>query len=198
MIRAFHFVWTCYGWWFPNDPRGSWSQEVWVPTIRGLGEAHLGRRPVQPSPDALRAWLAQAQRHLRHEPAVLDGPAARAAAMGIRQTIERHTYCLHALSIMPDHAHAVVRRHEHDHERIVGDLKSGASKWARRQSGKDAHRSAPDPSERRRQRVPVWSRRYWVRFLDHDDAIRRAVRAVTQNPVRAGLRPQRWSFITPF
>ena len=47
MIIAWHLVWTCYGWWFPNDPRGSWSKETWQPRLKGLGPMHFGRRAVQ-------------------------------------------------------------------------------------------------------------------------------------------------------
>jgi len=28
MIRAFHVIMTAYGFWLPNDPRGSWSEFV--------------------------------------------------------------------------------------------------------------------------------------------------------------------------
>jgi hypothetical protein len=26
MIAGYHLIWTAYGWWLPNDPRGSTSQ----------------------------------------------------------------------------------------------------------------------------------------------------------------------------
>lgn len=186
MIRAFHFIWTCYGWWFPNDPRGSWSDEVWQPTIRDLGERHLGRRPIQPTPAALRRWLADAQRHLRHDPVVLDGTAACAAANGIGRAAQRYGYVAHALCVMPDHAHSVVRWHARGYERMVADMKSWASRWVRR--------SMDVPTGQRR---PIWSRGYWVRFLGDDAAIRSAVRYVERNPTAVGLRRQRWSFLVP-
>jgi REP element-mobilizing transposase RayT len=112
--------------------------------------------------------------------------------------VEEAGYCVHALSVMPDHVHAAVPRHEHRHERIVGDLKANASRRVRRALNADAHLSIADPKERRRQRVPIWSQRFWVRFLNDDEAIRNAIRYVERNPTQAGLRPQRWSFITPF
>ena len=28
MILAFHFILSAYGFWLPNDPRGSWSEIV--------------------------------------------------------------------------------------------------------------------------------------------------------------------------
>ena len=28
MVVGYHLLWTVYGWWLPNDPRGSMSKEV--------------------------------------------------------------------------------------------------------------------------------------------------------------------------
>jgi hypothetical protein len=28
MIAGFHVIWSAYGFWLPNDPRGSWSDFV--------------------------------------------------------------------------------------------------------------------------------------------------------------------------
>jgi len=185
MVRACHLIWTTYGWWLPNDPRGSWSQEVWQPTIRGLGDRHLGRRPKQPTPSALRRWLDCAQHSLKHEPVVLDGTAAREAVRGIGEQVERHRYTILALAVLPDHAHVVVRRHAHQHTRIVAGLKAVSSRRVRQHLGAEGG-------------TPVWARGYWVRFLDEDNHIRAAVRYVDRNPVRMGLRAQRWPFVIPF
>ena len=48
MVIAYHLVWTAYGTWLPNDPRGSGSRAVFTPAIAELGPAHYGRRKVQP------------------------------------------------------------------------------------------------------------------------------------------------------
>ena len=48
MVAGFHLIWTAYGWWLPNDPRGSSSHEIRVEKIAELGELHHGRKPVQP------------------------------------------------------------------------------------------------------------------------------------------------------
>jgi hypothetical protein len=45
---AYHLVWAAYGWWLPNDPRGSISAGMADENIKGLGAAHYGRKPVQP------------------------------------------------------------------------------------------------------------------------------------------------------
>ena len=38
MLAGYHLIWTGYGWWLPNDPRGSMSREIHSSAIAGLGE----------------------------------------------------------------------------------------------------------------------------------------------------------------
>jgi hypothetical protein len=48
LVIAYHLMWTAYGWWLPNDPRGSSSHTIRNDVIAELGELHLGRKQVQP------------------------------------------------------------------------------------------------------------------------------------------------------
>ena len=48
MVAGFHLIFTAYGWWLPNDPRGSNSHEIRVEQIADLGELHFGRKLIQP------------------------------------------------------------------------------------------------------------------------------------------------------
>jgi len=56
MILAYHLIFTLYGWWLPNDPRGSSSQLIRCEVIAELGELHLGRKRIQPSSKDIRAF----------------------------------------------------------------------------------------------------------------------------------------------
>ena len=67
MILGYHLIWTAYGWWLPNDPRGSMSHEVRVDRIADLGDRHYGRKPVQPSRTELRQFFAAAHDALKHQ-----------------------------------------------------------------------------------------------------------------------------------
>ena len=49
MVIAHHLIWTAYGYWLPNDPRGSMSKTIACDVIAELGELHYGRKKVQPS-----------------------------------------------------------------------------------------------------------------------------------------------------
>ncbi len=48
IVIAYHLIWTAYGWWLPNDPRGSTSRRVASDLLAELGELHHGRRKIQP------------------------------------------------------------------------------------------------------------------------------------------------------
>lgn len=48
IVIAHHLVWTAYGWWLPNDPRGSTSHWIASEVIAELGELHHGRKKIQP------------------------------------------------------------------------------------------------------------------------------------------------------
>ena len=183
MIFACHLVWTAYGWWFPNDPRGSWSKEIWKPGIRCLAgppaarnNRAIGRRPIQPTPAHLQHWLKNAQKLLKYPPVILDSKAQELALEAILQQVQLHQYVVPALAVMPEHVHVVVEKHEHRYERIVNAFKSVSARALRKYFGLAAspatrlNRAAGGPAKRSK-RAPVWSRRYWVRYLDSDKAI---------------------------
>ena len=56
MIAAYHMIWSAYGWWLPNDPRGSGSQTIREDILTELGELHLGRKKIQPAGREIRAF----------------------------------------------------------------------------------------------------------------------------------------------
>lgn len=43
MVLAHHLMWTAYGWWLPNDPRGSTSHTLRNDLLKDLGDLHPGR-----------------------------------------------------------------------------------------------------------------------------------------------------------
>ncbi|MFK7788876.1 MAG: hypothetical protein AB8C95_05190, partial [Phycisphaeraceae bacterium] len=48
-------------------------------------------------------------------------------------------------------------------------------------------------------RIPSpWARKYWCPFVDSERQMETAIRYVENNPIKAGLKPQRWSFVKPY
>ncbi len=194
MVLAYHVILSAYGFWLPNDERGSWSEFVRAYELAVLGPAMktntrrsvAGRRFDLARRAAMRAALAR-------QPVVFDGRQARAIAIGFADYVGRSEVPVHACAIMPDHVHQVVGRFRLSIERTCEQLKGAGTAQLNREN---RHPFANQPY--RDDRLPTpWVRKGWWVYLDSAADVRRSIRYVNENPVRAGLRPQRWSFVTP-
>ncbi len=195
MVLAYHLILSAYGFWLPNDQRGSWSAFVRAYELAAFGPATrtntrqsvAGRRFEPTRRVAMRAALAR-------QPVVFDGLQTRAIAIGFADYVGRSMVPVHAGAIMPDHVHLVVGRFRLPIERICEQLKGAATAQMNRE---ERHPFADQPY--RDDRLPTpWARKGWRVYLDSAADVRRSIRYVNENPVRAGLRPQRWSFVTPY
>ncbi len=184
-------IFTAYGFWLPNDPRGSWSEWVGAWELLKFGRATKtdARRSVaKKSHDPNQRKLAKAA--LKRPPMEFSGRQALALAHGFALACREGGYVLKALVIMPDHTHAILKRHERSAERIVGHLKSAATRQLRAEG---LH-----PFDNGDQRIPtVWAEGCWKRFLNSGDEMERAIDYVNENPIKAGLPKQSWSFVRP-
>jgi REP element-mobilizing transposase RayT len=192
---AFHVILSTYGFWLPNDPRGSWSRFIRSPVIRREGPPIMaeGRRSVAHARHDI-AKRRAAKLALRRPAVVLTGQQAVAIGQGFQERTTTSGYSVHACAIMPDHVHLVVMRHRYKVEQVIRALRQSAS-VALVDAGLHPFVSDRTPSGR----LPsVWSRGLWKVFLFSDADIRRSIRYVEDNPVRSGLRRQCWSFVRPF
>lgn len=146
-VIAFHINFGCYGFWLPNDPRGSNSEYVRSDDLLEFGKATKveDRRNVARKPHDWKARL-EAKKHLKYPPVVLDGKQALAAAHGFAQLIRKNGYVVHACAIMPS----------------------------------------------------PWQEQCGHEFLFTPSDMRRAIDYVERNPMKEGLPPQHWSFVTPY
>lgn len=122
MVHGYHLVWTAYGWWLPNDPRGSGSREIRVEAIKNLGDIHYGRKDVQPSSTDLRAFLAESKDLLKYEPRIFTTNEIQIIAASFAQTIGDNRWVCHACAIMPGHVHLLRGRRLDTAETIVETL----------------------------------------------------------------------------
>src|SRR5690606_16024851 len=132
-IIGHHLMWTAYGWWLPNDPRGSMSRHVAIEPIAQLGEAHYGRKAIQPTSRELREFYEQAQNVLTHELLTFDEEDLQILARSFAQTIRDHRYTCYACAIMPDHVHLLIRKHRDRAETMIEKLQT-ASREAMREA----------------------------------------------------------------
>lgn len=127
MVVGYHLIWTAYGWWLPNDPRGSSSHEIRVERIAELGDLHHGRKPVQPLPADLRRFYDEARTVLKHELLTFSDEAIQVVADAFAAVLAERRYTCYACAIMPDHVHALIRRHRDHAESMIAHLQE----WSR-------------------------------------------------------------------
>jgi hypothetical protein len=108
-VIAHHLVWTTYGTWLGNDPRGSMSRSVYTPALAELAEPHYGRRRVQPSRRAVRDFYENAAPKLQFPVVRFNAAQIQALGHAFAEIIEKHHYTCYASAIMPDHVHLVIR-----------------------------------------------------------------------------------------
>jgi REP element-mobilizing transposase RayT len=185
MVAGFHLVWTAYGWWLPNDPRGSSSHEIRVERIADLGELHHGRKTVQPSRAELRVFFEKSKSALKHELLKFQPEDVSLIADAFGETMNREKYTCYACSIMEDHVHCLIRKHKHHAETMIANLQA-ASRVKLLEAG------------RRTDDHPVWGGPGWKVFLYTEDDMRRIVRYIESNLIKAGLPPQRWECVKPY
>ena len=194
MILAHHAIFANYGFWLPNDQRGSWSTEIWAQHLRVFGPAtktterrSLANRPFDPS------LRPRARQVLLYPPVQLDEAKRNAVAAGFAEIIPKLDLHVLACAIMPDHTHLVTRPHRESIEQIVGFLKRAGT---RKLNELDLH---PLKSYRMQNgSVPTpWVQHGWNRFLNDWSAVRDAIDYVERNPLKIGLARQVWSFVEP-
>lgn len=185
MILCHHLIWTAYGWWLPNDPRGSMSHEIRSDIIGDLGAIHHGRKRVQPAGRDVAVFYERARESLKHTLMEFTSDEIAVIADAFGRTVARRGYTCYACAIMHDHVHIAIRKHRDSAEAMIGELQN-ASKLALHDSGLRAKEH------------PVWGGPGWKVFLDSRDDIERTIRYIEENPIKRRLSAQRWGFVAPY
>lgn len=192
MVIAQHLVFTTYGFWLPNDPRGSWSDFVRAWELYWYGAATKVTTSRSLSHDSHDRHLRQVQKSaLRYDPVRFSNEQIKCVARGFARAVEESGYDMRACAIMPEHVHTVVMRHRNSGEQIIGHLKTRATQAFLAanlhpfQAQRDASGKLP----------PMWVRHGWKVFLNTEEDIERAVKYVGQNPAKQGIPPQSWDFV---
>lgn len=185
LIIAHHLMWTLYGWWIPNDPRGSTSRTVRSDLVAELGVLHYGRRAIQPAGREIREFYDEAAAALQHPLLSLAPSEFPAVAEAFGEATAECNYTCYACAIMPDHVHLVIRKHRDPVELMIERLQSST-----RLRLCACGLRPPDH--------PVWTRGGWKVFLDHPDEVRRMLRYVDENPTKLRLPRQHWPLVTPY
>ena len=129
MIAGYHIIFGAYGFWLPNDPRGSWSEYVgswelyrrYGPATKTEEDRSVAYRPHD------QAERLAAKQALKRPPVQFSGVQARAVARGFAAYVERSQLAVWACAILPDHVHLVTGQPRIAVEQLVIQLKGAAT-----------------------------------------------------------------------
>jgi REP element-mobilizing transposase RayT len=195
MVLAYHVIIAAYGFWLPNDQRGSWSDFVrrWELLRFGPATKTESRRSVAGQPFDW-AKRAAAKASLMYPVVTFSGMQALAIASGFADGVRRSGYQIQACAILPDHAHLVIGRHSYQIEQVTNRLKGAATRELGvrglhpLQGHMTKNGSTPSP----------WAEGLWKVFLDSSEDVERAIDYVELNPTKENKRQQKWPFVMPY
>ncbi len=194
MLLGFHVIVGAYGFWLPNDPRGSWSDFVWAWDLFRYGPATKvdTRASVAHVPHD-RDLRRAAKRALKFPAVRFTDEQIAVIGEGFLQASDEGSYAIHAGAILPDHAHLVLGPQQRSIGQVVGHLKSKASMALRRAGIHPLEAFSGHTGS-----VPTcWAGDYWKVYIYTDEHMGCAVRYVENNPLKEGRAVQRWGFVTP-
>ena len=185
---AYHIIFGAYGFWLPNDPRGSWSAFVgsWELFRHGPATKTSTRRSLA-GKSHNREQRVAGKLALKRPPVEFTAPQIDAVAAGFGAYVNKTGLDVYACAVLTDHIHLVVARQRLDPHKLVIQLKGAATNELTK---RDIH-----PFDGA---AKVFARGEWVVFLDTADDVRRAVSYVEANPEKEGLPRQNWGFLRGF
>ena len=185
MVIAYDLVWTGYGWWLPNDPRGSGSRGVAHEGLRHLGEAHLGRREIQPPGSVVHEFYNRAEPELQHPLLRFDAVQIEIVGDAFSAAIRKFGYTCYACAILPDHVHILIRKHRDKAEAMIDNLQAKSALAFYDRGSIDVNH-------------PVWTNGGWKGFLNSPERIRTTIQYIDRNPPKEHIPSQNWPFVTEY
>ena len=173
MIHGYHLILPAYGFWLPNDPRGSWSDFVgrWELTHFGRTTRTLDRRELSElTPEELRQ-RDEARKGLKYPGVQFTGLQAASIGAGFADTASRGRFAILACAILPEHTHLVVARHRYSIEQTANLLKGNATRFLL----KDNRHPQAEFAKTGERPPRMWAERQWKVYLDSEEAIDNAI-----------------------
>ena len=126
---ANHIIFCAYGFWLPNDPRGSWSTFVgaWELFRYGGATKTTERRSVAAKTHNVQQRLA-AKTVLQRPAVQFTSVQIQAVAAGFANYAQQAGLVVYACAVLPDHVHLVTAKHRLDPHKLVIQLKGAATK----------------------------------------------------------------------
>src|SRR6185312_8845259 len=184
MVHAYFCTFTVYGFWLPNDPRGSGSVYVGSKDLLpyGLATKVRTRRSVA-GRDIDPVVRREAKTALKYPPVRFSGLQALWVGRAFAEVLQDAECIAYACAILHDHVHLVVSRPRYSVEHLISRLK-GCSTTKLDEKGLHPFQEYA----RVRGRLPrMWGRGDWTMYLDNLAQIGQKIRYVENNPIKEGL-----------
>ncbi len=195
-VIGFHIICCTYGFWLPNEERGSCSDFVRSEALAKFGPANpvSHRRSVAHKPYDLEL-RQMALQTLRYPPVVFTNAQLAAVARGIEKELTEFAPApIYAFGNLRNHFHVMAGQCRYGVRRFAGRLKGAATKQLREerihpvQKFMQSDGAMPSP----------WSVKPWVVYEFDDEDMFRGIKYVNDNVTRAGLAQQNYSFVVPY
>jgi len=185
MVIAYHLMFTGYGHWLPNDPRGSMSRKTHTPELAQFGKTHHGRKSAQPSLGELREFSRRAEPRLAHPILWFDPSRRRALVEAIGSVVRDERLTCYACAVLTNHVHVLIRKHRLRGEQMRDRI---------RQAGRDAlHQAGLVPPEH-----PVFSERSCIVYKDDPASVGTCIHYINDNFAKHRLAPTIYEFVVPY
>lgn len=195
MVRWYHAVFSAYGFWLPNDPRGSWSDFVhaWeLYRFGGPATKVTGKRSYAHDPHDAQ-FRREVKEHLKYPPARYERACRESIARGFARACSEYHFQIHSCAIGFDHVQAITSRDSiRSVEQVVAVLKARATQQM------NADGTHPMQTTGNVSRPTPWGKGCWSVFINDQAQLHRAVEYVERHPMKEGMEPQQWEFVKPF
>ena len=195
MVHGYHVIMSFYGFWLPNDPRGSWS--TWIrqwellrfgPATKVETRHSVARVPYD------RSLRRAAKAALKYPPVVLNGKQALAVGLAFKAAIAEGGYRCYACSLLPEHVHLTFGRHDRKIEQVLTHLRSAVTRKLNADGLNPLSKFKTETGY-----VPTpWAHGVWKVYLNSPFDVNRAIRYVENNPLKEGKPRQTWSMVAPY
>ena len=129
MVIGYHVVIGAYGFWLPNDPRGSWSDFVGSWELYRFGPAtKTNATRSQANAPHDQELRQRSKEGLKRPPVSFSGVQALAIGRGFGRYVDQSVLPVWACAILPEHIHLVVGRSQLSIEQVVIQLKGAATR----------------------------------------------------------------------
>src|SRR5881409_2656280 len=106
MIMAYHVIFGAYGFWLPNDPRGSWSDFVGKWELVHFGRSTKSVERVQlTAEEEHQRWVAK--QSLKYPAVCFTAAQAEGIGQAFETLCRKRNYSIWACAILPEHTHLV-------------------------------------------------------------------------------------------